>query len=90
MQAEERARKSAQRKVLQRWRKTVGAVIGSSIRDSDRKQVQVARIVGMSENMLSEIVQGHRKTEMGELVLIAKAINVDPLVLIRRMLNWHL
>jgi len=90
VQAEERARKSAQRKVLQRWRRTVGAVIGSSIRDSDRNQVQVARIVGMSENMLSEIVQGHRKTEMGELVLIAKAINVDPLVLIRRMLNWHL
>jgi plasmid maintenance system antidote protein VapI len=90
VQAEERARKSAQRKVLQRWRKTVGAVIGSSIRDSDRKQVQVARAVGMSENMLSEIVQGHRKTEMGEIVLIAKAINVDPLVLIRRMLNWHL
>jgi plasmid maintenance system antidote protein VapI len=89
VQAEERARKSAQRKVLQRWRKTVGAVIGSSIRDSDRKQVQVARMVGMSENMLSEIVQGHRKTEMGEIVLIAKAINVDPLVLIRRMLNWH-
>lgn len=90
MQAEERARKSAQRKVLQRWRKTVGAVIGSSIRDSDRKQVHVARSVGMSENMLSEIVQGHRKTEMGEIVLIAKAINVDPMVLIRRMLNWHL
>jgi plasmid maintenance system antidote protein VapI len=89
VQAEERARKSAQRKVLQRWRKTVGAVIGSSIRDSDRKQVQVARTVGMSENMLSEIVQGHRKTEMGEIILIAKAINVDPIVLIRRMLNWH-
>jgi plasmid maintenance system antidote protein VapI len=89
VQAEERARKSAQRKVLQRWRKTVGAVIGSSIRDSDRKQVQVARTVGMSENMLSEIVQGHRKTEMGEIMLIAKAINVDPIVLIRRMLNWH-
>jgi plasmid maintenance system antidote protein VapI len=89
VQAEERARKSAQRKVLQRWRKTVGAVVGSSIRDSDRKQVQVARTVGMSENMLSEIVQGHRKTEMGEIMLIAKAINVDPIVLIRRMLNWH-
>jgi transcriptional regulator with XRE-family HTH domain len=90
VQAEEKARKSAQRKVLQRWRKTVGAVIGTSIRDCDRKQLQVARAVGMSENMLSEIVQGHRKTELGEIVLIAKAINVEPLVLIRRMLNWHL
>jgi plasmid maintenance system antidote protein VapI len=89
VQAEERARKSAQRKVLERWRRTVGAVIGTSIRDSDRKQFQVAKALGMTENMLSEIVQGHRKTELGEIVLIAKVINVDPLVLIRRMLNWH-
>ena len=90
MQAQERARKSAQRKVLQRWRKTVGAVIGTSIRDSDRKQFEVAEAVGMSENMLSEIVQGHRRTELGEIVLLAKAIDEEPLVLIRRVLNWHL
>ena len=89
MQVEEKARKSAQRKVLQRWRKTVGAVIGTSIRDSDRKQVEVAQAIGMSENTLSEIVQGHRKTELGEIVLIAKAINADPLVLMRRVLNWN-
>lgn len=89
MQAEEKARKSAQRRVLQRWRKTVGAVIGTSIRDSDHKQFQVAEAVGMSENTLSEIVQGHRKTELGEIVLIAKAIDEHPLVLIRRMLSWH-
>jgi len=75
--------------VLQRWRKTVGAVIGAAIRDSDRKQNQGAKALGMSENVLSEIVQGHRKTELGEIVLIAKAINEDPLVLIRRMLSWH-
>jgi hypothetical protein len=89
MQAEERARKSARRRVLQRWRKSVGAVIGTSIKDSDRKQFQVAKDVGISENMLSEIVQGHRKTELGEIVLLAKAINEDPLVLIRRMLSWN-
>jgi transcriptional regulator with XRE-family HTH domain len=89
VQVEEKARKSAQRKVLQRWRKTVGAVVGTSIKDSDRKQFEVAKAVGMSENMLSEIVQGHRKTELGEIVLIAKALNLDPLVLIRRMLSWN-
>lgn len=75
--------------MLQRWRKTVGAVIAAAIRDSDRKQNQVAQAVGMSENVLSEIVQGHRKTELGEIVMIARAINEDPLVLIRRMLSWH-
>ncbi len=76
-------------KVLQRWRKTAGAVIAAAIRDSDRKQIEVARALGMSENVLSEIVQGHRKTELGEIVQIARAINEDPLVLIRRILSWH-
>ena len=89
MQTEEKARRSARRKILQRWRRTLGAVIGTSVRDADRTQLQVAKAVGMSENMLSEIVQGHRKTELGEIVLIAKAIDEDPLLLIRRMLNWH-
>ncbi len=64
-------------------------MIGTAIRDSDRKQIQVAEAVGISENVLSEIVQGHRKTELGEIVLIAKAIGEDPLVLLRRMLSWH-
>jgi Helix-turn-helix len=50
----------------------------------------VAKAVGMSENMLSEIVQGHRKTELGEIVLIAKVLDEDPFVLIRPMLGWHL
>jgi predicted XRE-type DNA-binding protein len=76
-------------RVVQRWRKTVGAVIGAAIRDSDRKQIEVAKALGISENVLSEIVQGHRKTELGEIVQIAKAINEEPLVLIRRILSWH-
>jgi plasmid maintenance system antidote protein VapI len=80
---------SSQRKALERWRKTVGSVIGTAIKDSDRKQVEVAKAVGMSENVLSEIVQGHRKTELGEIILIARAINEDPFVLIRRMLSWY-
>jgi plasmid maintenance system antidote protein VapI len=79
----------SRRKGQQRWRKTVGAVIGAAIKDSDRKQTQVAKALGISENVLSEIVQGHRRTELGEIVLIAKAIDEDPLVLIRRMLNWN-
>jgi plasmid maintenance system antidote protein VapI len=81
--------KQAADAVLLRWRRAVGAVVGAAIRDSDRTQIQVARSLGMSENVLSEIVQGHRKTELGEIVLIARSINEDPLVLIRRMLAWH-
>jgi len=58
-----------------------------AIRDSDRQQAEVAKAAGMGENTLSDIVGGHRKTELGEINAIARAINEDPLVLIRRMLN---
>jgi hypothetical protein len=85
VQVDDKGRKSAHQR---KWRKTVGSVIGTAIRDSDRTQVEVAKAAGMSENMLSEIVQGHRKTELGEIVEIAKVLKIEPLVLIRRMLQW--
>ena len=89
MQADEKARKAAQRRrVLAKSRKTVASVLAVAIRDSELKQSEVARETGMTEDMLSDIVTGQRKTELGEIALIAKAISEDPLVLIRRMLNW--
>jgi len=89
VQADEKARKAAQRRrVLSKSRKTVASVLAIAIRDSELKQSEVARETGMTEDMLSDIVTGQRKTELGEIALIAKAISEDPLVLIRRMLNW--
>ena len=90
MESDDKVRRAVQKRraLLAKSRKTMGAVIAIAIRDSDRKQAEVARDVGMSEDMLSDIVRGNRKTELGEIQLIAKAINEDPLVLIRRMLNW--
>jgi hypothetical protein len=89
VQTDERVRKAAQRRrALMKSRKTVGSVIAIAIRDSDKKQSEVAKECGMTDDMLSDIVTGQRKTELGEIQLIAKAIGEDPLVMIRRMLNW--
>ena len=89
MQADERDRKAAhRRRVLAKSRRTVASVLAIAIRDSDKKQAEIAREIGMTEDMLSDIVTGQRKTELGEIALIAKVINEDPLVLVRRMLSW--
>ena len=87
---DDRTRKSAQRKIVERYRRTVGSVIGTAIRDSDKYKTQgeVARAVGVSEDTMTAIVSGLRKVELGEIVVIAKALDIDPQVLVRRMLTW--
>ena len=85
---DERTRKSAQRKLVERYRRTVGSVIGTSIRDSDKSQAEVAKDIGVSEDTMTAIVSGLRKVELGEIVAVAKALDIDPQVLLRRMLNW--
>jgi len=37
---------------------------------------------------MTAIVSGLRKVELGEIVAVAKALDIDPQVLLRRMLNW--
>lgn len=83
------ARKMAQRRlVVEKRRKTLGSVMSVAIRDSDYSQAQVAKKVGMTEDMMSDIVNGLRKTELAEIELICEAINENPLKLIRRVLEY--
>jgi plasmid maintenance system antidote protein VapI len=88
VQVDKRARKSAQRSIVRRWRRTAGSVIATTIRDSGKSLAEVAEVLGVSEDTMSAIVRGIRKLEIGEIVLIAKAVNIDPLVLVRRIFHW--
>ena len=88
MQADQKARRAALRKAIRRERKRLGAVLRAAIADSDLKQVDIARALGMRPNMVSEIVTGRRKTELAEVAAIAKLIHTDVLTLVRRWAEW--
>jgi plasmid maintenance system antidote protein VapI len=85
---DDKARKSARLKIRERYRRSVGAVLGTAIRESPKNQSDVARDIGVSEDTMTDIVLGRRKVELGDIVLIARSLDTDPAVLVRRMLNW--
>ena len=80
--------KSEKRKARERWRKTAGAVIAHTRKDSDVTQEELAKRLGLSVDTIGAIETGRRKVEVGELIEAAKALNVDPVKLLQRVLAW--
>lgn len=80
--------KSAKRRARERWRQTAGAVIAHTRRDSDITQEDLAERLGVSVDTIGAIETGRRKVEVGELIEAAKALNVDPVKMLKRVLAW--
>lgn len=80
--------KSAKRRTRERWQHTAGAVIAHTRRDSDMKQEELAKLLGVSVDSLSAMEKGRRKVGVGDLIEAAKALNVDPVKMLKRILDW--
>ena len=80
--------KSAKRRARERWRRTAGAVIAHTRRDSDITQEGLAKHLGVSVDTIGAIETGRRKVEVGDLIEAANALNVDPVKLLKRILAW--
>ena len=68
----------------------MGAVLKAAITESGYKQIDVAARTGIHPVTLSEMVNGRRKLELGDIVTIAQAIKQDPRALVKWMLDRHL
>lgn len=79
------ARIQRQRDQLDR---AVVATIASTRKDLDIKQAKLAERMGWSREIVSKIEQGRRDVTVADLVLIARALEVDPETLFRRVLHW--
>lgn len=66
----------------------MATVLRAAIADSDLQQTHIAELIGMNPATVSDIINGRRKTDVAEIVALAKVINTDPLALFRRYLNW--
>lgn len=80
--------KSLKRRTRERWRRTAGAVIAHTRRDSDVTQGVLADRLGLSVDTVGAIETGRRKVEVGDVIEAAKALNVDPITLFKRIIAW--
>jgi transcriptional regulator with XRE-family HTH domain len=79
------ARTQRQRDQLNR---AVIATRSSTRKDVDVTQAELAERMTWSREIVSNIEQGRREVSVTDLVLIARALNVDPEILFRRVLRW--
>jgi transcriptional regulator with XRE-family HTH domain len=70
------------------WDRAVVATVSSSRKDMDLTQEDLAKRMGWSREVLSNIEQGRRGVTVSDLILIARALNLDPETLFRRVLRW--
>ncbi len=68
--------------------RAVIAAVSSTRKDVDVTQAGLAEQMAWSREIVSNIEQGRRDVSVADLVLIARALDVDPEKLFRRILRW--
>lgn len=74
----------------EQWYRAAVAVIAATRRDADVSQEELARRLGWSRSKIAKLEQADRRIELPDFILIARALNVDPEMLFRRVLRWNL
>jgi transcriptional regulator with XRE-family HTH domain len=70
------------------WDRAVIAAVASARKDRDLTQAELAEHLGWSREIVSNIEQGRRGVTVSDLILIGRALNIEPETLFRRILHW--
>ena len=68
--------------------KALVAILVASRREAGLTQRQLAERLKRPQSYIAKIEAGERRVDLIELVAIAKALKVDPRVLLERFLSW--
>jgi transcriptional regulator with XRE-family HTH domain len=70
----------------ERWNRAAAVVLAATRRDSDISQDVLAERLGV--DVVANIEAGRCKIEVSDLILIARALDVNPTELFGRVLRW--
>ena len=70
------------------WHRAVVIVIVATRREFNMTQEDLAKILGWHRSRIAKIESGERRIDVPEFVAIANGLNVDPTLLLARVLRW--
>lgn len=70
------------------WLRKIVAVLKASREDADVTRSEVAEWLGFTVNQVANLEYGRRELRVVDLIMIAKALRLDPETLLRRILKW--
>jgi len=72
----------------ERWEQRIRIVLWASREDSDLSQRELGAKLGWTRNQVANLEGGRRATQMIDFLMVAKALNIDPIGLLYRVLRW--
>ena len=72
----------------ERLRRRLGTVLSASRRGLEVSQTELGAKLGWSRNQITNIETGRRTVSLADFLMIAKALNIDPIALLHRVLRW--
>jgi transcriptional regulator with XRE-family HTH domain len=86
---EQEKRRSVKDKERERWNGTILTVIRAARDDADLTQQELADRLGLTHRQVVNMEHGRRAIHAADLIMIARALKVDPEKLLRRILRWE-
>ena len=71
------------------WRKAVGHVISRCRREKKLTQEELGAKIGRSRTWVAKAEIGMRKVEYGDLIVIARMLEIRLRVMLHRILTWN-
>jgi DNA-binding XRE family transcriptional regulator len=72
-----------------RWNEIAAVVLAAMRTDSDNSQEALAKLVGVSRHVIINIENGRRKIRLSDLLMICKALHLDPVKVLATVLRWQ-
>jgi transcriptional regulator with XRE-family HTH domain len=66
----------------------VGIILKATREDLGLSQAKLAGILGWTRNMVANLESGRRTLTFADFVVVARAFNIDPEKMLRRILKW--
>ena len=74
--------------ILDTWHKSLVVVIIACRKEAKMTQEQLANRIGWHRTKIAKMESGERRIDVPEFILIASALNIDPVVMLGRVLHW--
>jgi plasmid maintenance system antidote protein VapI len=79
---------SALEKQRARWERVAAIVLTGTRNDLDVSQRELAARLGWTRNVIANLETGRRNLTLSDFLLIAGALNINPEILLQRILRW--
>jgi transcriptional regulator with XRE-family HTH domain len=89
LQSERNKTRATKENERARWDRVAALVISTVRRDLDVTQQELADLIGWTRDAVANAERGRRHLRISDLIMIARALRMEPEALTRKIVRWQ-